>query len=282
MNRHDWERLQDRYFDERDRRQTEKEIIGGLEDGLLRLLFRPWVWIIILFGVILFMVIQVIQLFWMWLVSIGIVIACVKICKNINNKVEQPRNKIFATIGISAVLIISVLSIARTPSQNRQPPSTQAITEATRVMLVNADALNVRRGPSANYAVVGSLPRNTRVHVIDDSGQWHRIRSGNIEGFANSTFLVADARAFFASGVAHFNRNDFDNAIADFTQVIQLEPNNAHAFLNRSSAHIHLIRLGTGGDWNQIIADLEAVLRINPNHVEAREILELARQYQGR
>jgi outer membrane protein W len=58
-------------------------------------------------------------------------------------------------------------------------------------MLVNADTLNVRNGPSADNALVGSLPRGTRVEVLDRSGTWWKIRSGNITGYVNSSYLKA-------------------------------------------------------------------------------------------
>ena len=58
-----------------------------------------------------------------------------------------------------------------------------------RYMRVNSDTLNVRSGPSADNAVVGVLVRDARVEVIDKSGAWWRIRSGNIEGYVNSSFL---------------------------------------------------------------------------------------------
>jgi hypothetical protein len=57
-------------------------------------------------------------------------------------------------------------------------------------MLVNSDTLNVRNGPSADNAIVGTLARNTRVEVIDRSaGTWLKIKSGSIEGYVNSSYL---------------------------------------------------------------------------------------------
>lgn len=56
-------------------------------------------------------------------------------------------------------------------------------------MLVNADTLNIRSGPSADHGVVGVAPRDARVQVLDRSGQWWRIRHGDIEGYVNSSFL---------------------------------------------------------------------------------------------
>jgi len=61
-----------------------------------------------------------------------------------------------------------------------------------RYMLVNSDTLNVRSGPSADTSLVGTLPRNTRVQVLDSSGTWWKIKSGNIEGYVNSSYLKAE------------------------------------------------------------------------------------------
>jgi len=56
-------------------------------------------------------------------------------------------------------------------------------------MLVNTDTLNVRSGPSADNALVGTLSRNTLVEVLDSSGTWWKIKAGSIEGYVNSSFL---------------------------------------------------------------------------------------------
>jgi len=55
--------------------------------------------------------------------------------------------------------------------------------------VVNADSLNVRSGPSADNALVGTLPRGTTVEVISKSGTWWKIKSGKIEGYVNSSYL---------------------------------------------------------------------------------------------
>jgi len=70
--------------------------------------------------------------------------------------------------------------------------ASSAPSQTARYMLVNADSLNVRSGPSADTALVGSLPRNTRVEVLERPGTWWRIRSGNITGYVNSSYLKAE------------------------------------------------------------------------------------------
>jgi uncharacterized protein YgiM (DUF1202 family) len=74
-----------------------------------------------------------------------------------------------------------------TSSSSSQNSSTQ--TTQTRYMLVNSDSLNVRSGPSSDYGVVGRLSKNTRVQILNSSGQWWKIKSGNIEGYVNSSYL---------------------------------------------------------------------------------------------
>ena len=61
-------------------------------------------------------------------------------------------------------------------------------------MLVNADALNVRSGPGADHAAVGMVERNNRVEVLERSGQWWKIKYGNVEGYVNSSFLTPAAQ----------------------------------------------------------------------------------------
>jgi len=73
-----------------------------------------------------------------------------------------------------------------TSSVSQTPSRTQAR------YIVNADALNVRSGPSADTALVGQLKRNDRVEIIDRSGQWWKIKSGSIEGYVNSSFLAEE------------------------------------------------------------------------------------------
>lgn len=78
-------------------------------------------------------------------------------------------------------------------SSSRSTGRASSSQSSVEYMLVNADTLNVRSGPSADTAAVGQVTRNTRVQVLDKSaGQWWRIRSdNNIEGYVNSSFLVA-------------------------------------------------------------------------------------------
>jgi len=70
--------------------------------------------------------------------------------------------------------------------------SSSSSSRSGRYMLVNTDTLNVRSGPSADRALVGTLPRGTRVEVLNNSGTWWEIRSGSVRGYVNSSYLKAE------------------------------------------------------------------------------------------
>ena len=86
-----------------------------------------------------------------------------------------------------------------------------------------------------------------------------------------------NAIAYYNRGnVYNIDKRDYDRAIADYTQVIRLDPNNARAYNNRGNAYYNK------RDINRAIADFEAALRIEPNNAAYRQNLENARQARGR
>jgi N-acetylmuramoyl-L-alanine amidase len=87
-------------------------------------------------------------------------------------------------LSVSKEVYISIVkNRVKSPASNPSNPS------STNYAYVSSDALNVRSGPSANYVVVGRLSQNTRVQVINKTGAWWKIKSGNIEGYVNSEYL---------------------------------------------------------------------------------------------
>ena len=154
---------------------------------LLPLLFP----LIIVLGIIWF-----VQQFWMYLLSIGIIVTvCILVCKNIQSKVNNPGPQIALTVILSAALIVGVFVVVpkidvssrpKTPVSSAQTSPAQAI----KYMVVNSDALNVRTGPSVASEAIGYINRDGRVQVIDDSGEWYKIKIGDIEGYVNSTYLA--------------------------------------------------------------------------------------------
>jgi len=60
----------------------------------------------------------------------------------------------------------------------------------TKYAVVVSDALNIRAGPSVDNEIVGRLTKDDRIEIIDNSGQWWKIKSGTIEGYADSGYLT--------------------------------------------------------------------------------------------
>jgi len=116
--------------------------------------------------------------------------------------------------------------------------------------------------------------------------------------------------ALINQGNEKSDRGDYDGAIADYTEAIRLDPNNARAYNSRGwtyalkgdydqaiedanaslrirpndapTLHTRGYAYAGKGDYDRAIADFEAALRIDPNQAEAKRDLELAQQARGR
>ncbi|MFS0787783.1 SH3 domain-containing protein [Shouchella sp. 1P09AA] len=60
------------------------------------------------------------------------------------------------------------------------PPNTYGTTTAR---------LNVRTGPGTSHSIVTTLNKDQKVDLIAKSGQWYKIKAGNVEGYVSEQFL---------------------------------------------------------------------------------------------
>ena len=70
-------------------------------------------------------------------------------------------------------------------------------------------------------------------------------------------------RAYNNRGNIWFHRGDFDRAIADYNQAIQLDPKYGVAYTNRGSA------LGSKGNFDRAIADFDQAIQLDPKDADA-------------
>ena len=75
--------------------------------------------------------------------------------------------------------------------------------------------------------------------------------------------LQHDAKAYLGRGLAYSRQGDFDRAIADYTQAIQLDLSNADAYFKRAWA------CGKRGDHDKAITDCTEAIRLDPHNAQA-------------
>jgi len=68
-----------------------------------------------------------------------------------------------------------------------------------------------------------------------------------------------NAAAYHGRGFAYFNKREYDLAIADYTQAIKIDPKNAVTYNNRGAAY------NSKGNYDLAIADLDQAIRLNPD-----------------
>ena len=172
---------------------------GGRRGNIIDSVSRKILFPLLLPILVISFVIAFITRYFLYVVSIAvIVIACLFICKSFRRKGKNPALVILISIGLILGVFYIVPQLENGSIQLPAVFHNQASPAQARYMLVNSDALNVRRGPSTDHTVVGQLAKNTRVQVLNSSGQWWRIRSGNIEGYVNSRFLINEERVPYA------------------------------------------------------------------------------------
>ncbi|MBE9221959.1 tetratricopeptide repeat protein [Cyanobacterium stanieri LEGE 03274] len=76
--------------------------------------------------------------------------------------------------------------------------------------------------------------------------------------------------AFYNRGLTYADLEDYDRAIADYTQAIEIDPEYLDAYNNRGILYASL------EDYDRAIADYTQVLEINPNYVLAHNNLGVA------
>src|SRR6266853_2078262 len=71
------------------------------------------------------------------------------------------------------------------------------------------------------------------------------------------------AKAFTNRGSGYATKGDYDRAIQDFDQALQLNSNDAIAFFDRGLAFAHK------GDYDRAIQDYDQALQLNPKFADA-------------
>jgi DNA-binding helix-hairpin-helix protein with protein kinase domain len=79
------------------------------------------------------------------------------------------------------------------------------------------------------------------------------------------------AKAYVNRGNAHYNLKEYESALADFSKALEINPKEVKAYVNRGNVRYMMAEYSSDPDsqYHKAIVDYNNALRINPNDVEA-------------
>jgi tetratricopeptide (TPR) repeat protein len=119
---------------------------------------------------------------------------------------------------------------------------------------------------AASYGESGGGPPKTAGAFFDrallsyNRGEYDNAIAGYTEALRLNPNLAV---AYDNRGHAYWGKGDYDRAITDHTAALRIDPDNAYAYYNRGIAY------NDKGDYDRAIADYTAALRINPDYAAA-------------
>jgi len=99
-----------------------------------------------------------------------------------------------------------------------------------------------------------STAYNNRGLAYYDKGDYDRA----IADYDQAIQLEPDATTYYSRGLAYYYKGDYDRAIADYDQAIKLKPDYAIAYRSRGRAY------RKKGDYDRAIADLNQAIALAP------------------
>lgn len=117
---------------------------------------------------------------------------------------------------------------------------------ASSVGIVTTDDLNLRSGPSTSNTVIGRLTRNNELEILDQSGDWYKVRTKNNNiGWANKNYVsVTASTGAVSTGTVTANGLNLRNSASTTGGVIcTLSKGTVVSILEQS------------GDWDKVKTD---------------------------
>lgn len=117
--------------------------------------------------------------------------------------IPNPVEDIMATASIKEAVATPVGAAALLESEKTEDEYKTAAAEAegalwgyTNLGISNvSDNLNIRKTPEEEGKLVGKLPKNAACELLAEEGEWTLIRSGKVEGYVKSQFLLSGWQA---------------------------------------------------------------------------------------
>jgi tetratricopeptide (TPR) repeat protein len=116
-------------------------------------------------------------------------------------------------------------------------------------------------GAGENFSSIGATIMKDAVVGATAAEEKQAVYDRAIADFTQAIRLDPDdARAYQERAGAYHQKGDYDQAIADFTQAIWLDPGYVAAYNNRGLAYSHK------GDYDRAIADFNHAMRLDPGN----------------
>lgn len=132
--------------------------------------------------------------------------------------------------------------------------------------------LNVRKGPGESASLVGKMPKDSACEILEQDGEWSKIKSGKVEGYAKTEFL-------FTGSEARIKAMDlisiYAEVHADALRVRKEPSTDASIYTQVAQGELlEYVRTLDNG-WVEILLDDETVY-VSGDYVELKEELTTA------
>lgn len=103
--------------------------------------------------------------------------------------------KLFAAVIVSILTLTAPVSVLATENTSTEQSSTSyEVKDTSLTCYVNSEkGLNVRSGPSTDYAVIGTLSNGSKIEVTGESGGWYRFDYNGKDGFVATKYTTTQA-----------------------------------------------------------------------------------------
>ncbi len=159
----------------------------------------------------------------------------------------------------------------------------EEISSYNNLAVVNTDGyINVRSQQNSNDMtnIIGSIAGNAAMEVISEENGWSLIKSGGVQGYVSSEYLIKGDAAYEAAKENIKDRAEITVEVLNIRSAPEIDPQNV---VGKARLGDRYEIISVDGDWAKIVADFsdkldEAYINIADNNAVIRLCLDAARR----
>ncbi|WP_284693989.1 N-acetylmuramoyl-L-alanine amidase [Paraclostridium ghonii] len=74
-------------------------------------------------------------------------------------------------------------------------------------VVVNTDEVNVRAGYGTSYAIIGKLPKGSKVEIVESKNNWYKIKYNGVYGYVSGSYISIDKQISLIDIDGHWAKN---------------------------------------------------------------------------